>query len=117
MVVFFTGDNPEILSSLAQQLSKWETQVLANAWGLLNRAGQACVEQRCLVLFDINHPSDHFDQVVGLVKTKFPQITLWAIFDSESAALKNELTRMGFEKIISYRDHLSELITAHEQGT
>ena len=65
----------------------------------------------------INHPSDHFDQVAALVKTKFPQITLWAIFDSDSAALKNELTRMGFEKIISYRDHLSELITAHELGT
>lgn len=115
MNVFLIGANSEILNSFTQHIHEHEVKIDSNIWALMNRAGQFRTHHSFLVVFDINDAPTNFNKEVQLLRSKFPQITIWAIFDSESNSLNKELSQMGFEKIISYHDDPLKLISEFEQ--
>jgi len=113
MYVCFIGNNEEILYSLVQGISSFEPVVLANIDALINQLELHYSNEPCLILFDINHPISNFRQKVLSLKNDFPELNLWAIFDSPSSVLYQELINLNFEKIISYRANIDSLILSH----
>lgn len=116
MIIFFVGENPELLASLAQQITDLKVRTISDISTLLNEIQQVPSETKQLIIFDINYPMSQFGRAISLVKNKLPEVPCWAIFDSESLSLKAELSEMRFEKIVSYRDNLKEIILTHLWG-
>jgi hypothetical protein len=109
MGVILLGNNSSILTFFSQSLQETSVRVMTDqfpVYQLISREEEAF----SFLIVDVNDPIPDFAGVVHFLKKKFPGLLLWAIFDSESNSLRHELKRIGFEKIISYQDKLSELI-------
>ncbi|MEZ4772435.1 MAG: hypothetical protein R3D00_04570 [Bacteroidia bacterium] len=63
-----------------------------------------------LMILDINTYKNSIPEKILILSKHFPHTELWAIYDSRSTGLKEELFRLGFSKIISYNDNLPQII-------
>jgi len=109
MKTFLVGNNNALLTFFSQPLPStdvWVGTDVIPVYQLLSEEQEGIQ----LLIFDINDPIPDFAGAAHFLKKKFPSVIIWAIFDSLSEALRKELKRIGFEKIISYQDQLDELI-------
>ena len=109
MRAFLLGNNNELLTFFSQPLPStdvWVGTDIIPVYQLMSDEEEVIQ----LLIFDINDPIPDFAGAAHFLKKKFPSVIIWAIFDSLSEALRKELKRIGFEKIISYQDQLDELI-------
>ena len=99
MRAFLVGNNNALLTFFSQSLPATDVLVVAD----IIPVNQLLIDDKeaiQLLIFDINDPIPDFAGAAAFLKKKFPSVTLWAIFDSPSEALRKELKRIGFEKII-----------------
>lgn len=114
MVAIFMGDNEDFLVSFAQDIKGFETRVIGTLEPHSVKSEMTQFPENIeLFLIDINYPKNNFKSCFQHLKNKWPKANFWALFDSKSKFLRQELHRLGFKRIISYKDDLNQMI-AHD---
>ncbi|MDX2250085.1 MAG: hypothetical protein SF052_25105 [Bacteroidia bacterium] len=112
MILLFVGNNKEILSACAENISGVNTIIITSVEpSALIDQFHPMKEDIRIIIVDINTCKRKITDCVHGLTTEFPYTKLWAIFDNDSESLRAEIQELGFEKIVSYHDDLPSIIS------
>ena len=112
MTIILIGNRIEILLSTAQGLEEFDMIVLSSETPfLLKNVIESKNQGFCLMLFDLNNPLGDWKSHIPRLLESFPELEIWALFDSNSKSLQEEVRKLGVSRIITHRDNLKELIS------
>jgi hypothetical protein len=112
MVILFVGNGKEYLSAFAQDVAGVDT-VIVTSVPLLELPAQfkSLAAELKLIIIDTNSPPSQLVKGIEGLRLAFPQAQIWSLYDASSRAMHKELRLLGFQRIISYQDDLSLLLT------
>lgn len=111
MMIIFIGKSKEFLSSFTQDIEGVSTIITTSEELEVVPYKFSCLKEEIdLFLIDVNAPGRNFKTGLLQLLPQFPNSAFWALFDTKSQYLRQELFRLGFKRIISYKDDLKELV-------